>query len=163
MAAAFLLAALALGPLVADTSGTVGPFYPADSIANTAASVAGFYAPDTFITIYGQNLAYVTRQITTDDIHGGVLPTVLIGTGVRVLVNQIEANIYYVSPGQVNLLIPPLLVAGPATVQLVVDGLAGPPVTIQLTAAAPALFQVDARTVVAAHSDGSLVTQTAPA
>jgi uncharacterized protein (TIGR03437 family) len=31
-----------------------------------------------------------------------------------------------------------------------------------LTAAAPALFQVDARTVVAAHADGSLVTQGAP-
>jgi uncharacterized protein (TIGR03437 family) len=161
--AAFLLAALALGPLLADTSGAAGPFYTADSIANTAAGIAGFYAPNTFITIYGQNLAYVTRQMTADDIHGGVLPTVLIGTGVRVLVNQIEANIYYVSPGQVNLLIPPLLVAGPATVQLVVDGLAGPPATIMLTAAAPALFQVDARTVVAAHGDGSVVMQAAPA
>jgi len=163
MAAAFLLAALALGPLVADTSGTVGPFYTADSIANTAASVAGFYAPDTFITIYGQNLAYVTRQITTDDIHGGVLPTVLIGTGVRVLVNQIEANIYYVSPTQVNLLVPPLLVAGPATVQLLVDGLAGPRVNIALAATAPALFQMDPRTVVATHADASVVTQAAPA
>jgi uncharacterized protein (TIGR03437 family) len=163
MAAAFLLAALALGPLLADTSGTAGPFYTADSIANTAASVAAFYAPDTLITIYGQNLGYVTRQIAADDIHGGLLPTVLIGTGVRVLVNQIEANIYYVSPAQVNLLIPPLLVAGPATVQLVVDGLAGPPVGITLGPAAPALFQVDARTVVATHADSSVVTQAAPA
>src|SRR5579862_9906144 len=138
MAAALLLAALALGPLLADTSSTAGPYYTADSIANTAASVAGFYAPNTFITIYGQNLAYVTRGISTADVHGNMLPTVLIGTGLQVLINQIESNIYYVSPTQVNLLVPPLLVAGPATVQLVVDGLAGPAVTITLGPVAPA-------------------------
>jgi uncharacterized protein (TIGR03437 family) len=161
--AAALLAALVFGPLLADTSATAGPYYTADSIANTAASVAGFYAPDTFITIYGQNLAYVTRQVTIDDIHGGLLPTVLIGTGVRVLVSQIEANIYYVSPTQVNLLVPPLLVAGPATVQLVIDGLAGPPVNITLGPAAPALFQSDARMIVATHLDGSVITAASPA
>jgi uncharacterized protein (TIGR03437 family) len=154
MAAACLLAALVFGPLLADTSATAGPYYTADSIANSAANIAAYYAPDTFITIYGVRLAYNTRAMTVDDIRAGVLPTVLIGTGLRVLVNQIEANIYYVSPTQVNLLVPPLLVAGPATVQLVVDGLAGPPVNISLSEAAPALFQSDASTVVATHADG---------
>lgn len=163
MAAPIWMAALVIGPLVAGASGTSAPFYTADSIANSAASVANFYAPNTFITIYGQNLAFVTKAITPGDINGGILPTALIGTGVRVLVNQIAADIYYVSPTQVNLLVPTILVGGAATVQLEVNGVAGPAVSIVLGATAPSLFQVDALTVLATHADGSLVTAGSPA
>ncbi|SRR5579883_196245 len=163
MAAAWL-AVLALGPLLADTSGTAGaPQYTADSIANSAANVAGYYAPNSFISIYGKNLSYVVKPITGDDIRGGQLPTALIGTGVRVLINLIPGDIYYVSPNQVNVLIPPSLIAGPATVQLVNDGLAGPPITISLSPAAPVLFQQDAATVLATHANGLSVTAQSPA
>jgi uncharacterized protein (TIGR03437 family) len=117
------------------------PYYTAQSIANSAANTAGYYTPNSFLSIYGQNLAYVTKPMSSDDIRAGQLPTVLEGTGVRVLINQIFADVYYVSPGQVNVLIPPSLTAGPVTVQLVNDGLAGPPVTITLSASAPVLFE----------------------
>src|SRR5580704_7749536 len=144
-------------------AGSTAPYYIEASIANSAASIPDFYAPNTFITIYGVNLAYVTKAMTADDLSGGMLPTALIGTGVRVLINQISADIYYVSPSQINLLIPTLLIAGPATVQVEVDGLAGPPVTIMLGSTAPSLFQLDANTVLATHLDGSKVTASAPA
>lgn len=164
MAAAILLAALALGPLLADASGTAGaPFYTAEGIANSAANIAGYYTPNSFLTIYGQNLSYVTKAIGPDEIHGSQLPIVLTGTGVSVLINQIPAYIYFVSPGQVNVLIPPLLIPGPATVQLLRDGLAGPPVHITLSAAAPALFLSDGTTAIATHGNGPLVTGSAPA
>jgi len=163
MAAILWLAALVLGPLLADSSGNSAPSYTAASIANTAASIANYYAPNTFITIYGQNLAFVTAAITPEDIRGGILPTALIGTGVRVLVNQIAADIYYVSPTQVNLLVPTILIGGPAIVQLEVNGVAGPAVSITLGATAPSLFQIDATTALATHADGSLVTSTSPA
>jgi len=158
MAAVVLLAALAL----AQSSGS-GPYYTADSIANSAANVTGLYAPNTFVTIYGQNLAYTTRALAASDIAGGMLPTVLGTTGVRVLINNIPADIYYVSPGQVNLLIPTSLVPGPVMLQLVVDGLAGPAIPILLESAAPSLFQLDAATVLAVHLDGSTITATSPA
>jgi uncharacterized protein (TIGR03437 family) len=138
------------------------PVYTAQSIANSAANVAGYYTPNSFLSIYGQNLAYVTKPMSTDDIRGGQLPTVLAGTGVRVLINQIFADVYYVSPGQVNVLIPPSLIAGPATVQLINDGLAGPPVTITLAPSAPVLFQSDATTAIATHGNGPLVTAALP-
>lgn len=157
------MAALVIGPLVAGSSDSSAPLYTADSIANTAANVANFYAPNTFVTIYGENLAYVTAAISAEDINGDELPTVLIGTGVRVNVNQISADIYYVSPGQVNILLPSNLIAGPATVQLEVNGIAGPAVAITLGATAPALFQIDASTVLGTHGDGSLITAAAPA
>jgi uncharacterized protein (TIGR03437 family) len=80
-----------------------------------------------------------------------------------VLINNIPGNIYYASPGQVNVLIPTILIGGPATVQLLNNGLAGPPVTIMLTSAAPVLFQADAVNVVATHGNGPLVTPDQPA
>ena len=139
------------------------PYYTAQSIANSAANTAGYYTPNSFLSIYGQNLAYVTKPMSSDDIRAGQLPTVLEGTGVRVLINQIFADVYYVSPGQVNVLIPPSLTAGPVTVQLVNDGLAGPPVTITLSASAPVLFESDATTVIATHGNGPPVTAAQPA
>jgi uncharacterized protein (TIGR03437 family) len=152
-----------LGALVlAQTSGS-GPYYTAESIANSAAGVAGLYAPNTFLTIYGTNLAYATASLTASDISGGMLPTVLGGTGVRVLINNIPANIYYVSPTQVNLLVPTSLVAGPAVIQLVVDALAGPAIPITLLNAAPSFFQSDATTVLGVHLNGTTITAASPA
>jgi uncharacterized protein (TIGR03437 family) len=153
-----MLAALVL----ADTSGS-GPYYTAQSIANSASGTAGPYAPNTFVTIYGENLAYATASLTAAEVSGGMLPTVLGGTGVRVLINNIPANIYYVSPTQVNLLIPTSLIAGPATIQLVVDSLAGPAIPITLQTAAPGFFQSDATTILGIHVDGSTITAASPA
>src|SRR5690349_9229686 len=105
-----MLAAVALAFLLADAN---APVYTAESIANSAAGVSGLYAPNTFVTIYGQNLSTVIRAISPADISAGMLPTVLIGTGVRVFINQIPADIFYVSGGQINLLVPTSLTAGP--------------------------------------------------
>ena len=163
--AAFLIAVLAIGPLLADTgcpTGCNNPCYAADSIANSAAGIANFYAPNTFISIYGQNLAYTTKSITSEDIRAGILPWVLIGTGVSVLINGVPANIWYVSPALVNVLVPNYLAAGPVTVQVLRDGCAGPPIAITLGATAPSLFQIDATTVLGTHGDYSLITASAP-
>jgi uncharacterized protein (TIGR03437 family) len=153
-----------LAPLMAQTSGdNTAPSYTAAGIANTASAIAGFYAPDMFISIYGTNLSYVTEAMTQADLAAGILPTALIGTGVRVLINQIAADIWYVSPTLVNLLVPASLVAGPAVVQLEVDGIAGPPITIMLGSTAPSLFQIDATDVLGTHLNGSIITAAAPA
>lgn len=163
MAAALLLAALVIGPLAAETSGTPGmPDYSAASIANAAANVAGFYAPNTFLSIYGNNLSFATRAVSPEDIRAGVLPTALAGGGVRVLINLLPANLYFVSPNQVNILVPPSLAPGPAILQLVNDGRAGPPVEIMLESSAPALFELEGRAI-ATHGNGPLVTPDWPA
>lgn len=160
MAFALWLAALAFVP-----QGTEGaPYYTAASIASSAANVAGFYTPNSFISIYGQNLSYVTKPIGVSDIGvGGILPWSLTGTNVGVLINLIPADVYYVSPNQVNVLIPPQLIPGPAIVELQNDGLYGPPIQIVLAPAAPVLFQLDATTVIATHGNGPLVTAASPA
>jgi uncharacterized protein (TIGR03437 family) len=164
MVTAFFLAALAMGPLLADATCTAGaPCYTAASIANSAANVAGLYSPNSFLTIYGTNLSYVTKPIGPGDINSGQLPWALTGTEVTVLVGGISAYMYYVSPNQVNVLIPSLLTPGLVTVELENRSVYGPAVQITLAAAAPALFQSDPSTVIATHGNGPLVTADLPA
>lgn len=139
------------------------PYYTQASIANTAAAIANYYAPNTFVTVYGVNLAFTTVALNQGDIAAGTLPTALPGTGVRVLINSILADIYYVSPGQINLLIPNYLTAGPAVLQIEADGLAGPAIPITLGAVAPAMYEIDANTISATHLNGQTITANAPA
>lgn len=149
--------------LLAQTPQQLGqPDYSAQSIANAAANVPGWYAPNTFVSIYGWNLAYITRAITAGDIRGGELPDVLFESGVRVHLGATAASIFYVSPTQVNVLVPAHLTEGTFRLQLLRDGFAGPPVEIRLDPTAPALFEQEGR-VIASHLDGSLVTESAPA
>jgi uncharacterized protein (TIGR03437 family) len=139
------------------------PFYSAASIVNSADNQAGALAPNTIATIYGSGMAYNTSALQASDIIANMLPTVLSGTGVRILVGGIPAGIYYVSPVQINFLIPSILLPGPVNVQLVLDSLDGPLVTVQLGSAGPAIFQADQQTVIATHIDGTLITAAAPA
>lgn len=159
------IASTARGGSVEGGCVTSQPCYTASSIANSAANVAGYYAPYSFLSIYGTNLSYVTGSLGPNDIMGGQLPAngIIQGTEVGVLLNNIPGYVYYVSPGQVNVLIPQLLIPGPVTVQLENRSVYGPPVQITLSSSAPALFQLDASNVLATHGNGPVVTPASPA
>jgi uncharacterized protein (TIGR03437 family) len=153
------VAALAFGPaLLADS-----PFYTTSSIVNSADGQIGPLAPNTIGTIYGTGLSYATRVLAPADVIGGVLPTTLPGTGVTVLMGLIAANIFYVSPTQINFLVPSVLRPGQINLRVVLNGIAGPAVPLDLAAASPAIYQIDGQTVIATRLDGSLVTADAPA
>jgi uncharacterized protein (TIGR03437 family) len=134
------------------------PFYDASSIVNAADNQPGQLAPNTIATIYGANLAYSTASLTQNEIQGGVLPTVLGTCETQVFINNLPADLYYVSPTQINFLVPPNLLPFPATIQVTLDGLAGPPVQVTLASAAPGLFQLDATHVIATLADGTVLT-----
>ena len=85
------------------------------------------------------------------------------GTGVSVFINRIRAQIFYVSPAQLNILVPADARPGPAQLQVTLDNVLGPQINLTLTATAPALFQADPRTAIALHADGSLLTADSPA
>jgi uncharacterized protein (TIGR03437 family) len=154
-----LLAVVALGsPLLADP-----PFYTTASIVNSADGQAGPLAPNAIGTIYGTGLSYTTRALAPADVIGGVLPTTLPGTGATVLIGLIAANVFYVSPTQINFLVPSVLQPGRIDFRVVLNGIAGPPVPVDLAVVSPAMYQADAQTVIATRLDGSLVTADAPA
>jgi uncharacterized protein (TIGR03437 family) len=160
-----LLAALVSGPLLlaGASAPRASPFYTSNSIENSADFQTGPLAPNAIGTLYGTGLSYITAVLESQEISGGVLPTVLIGTGVNVLIGGIAANVFYVSPSQINFLVPSLLIPGPSNIQVVLDGIAGPIIPLVLAADSPALFQLDAQTAIATRPDGSVITNDAPA
>lgn len=161
--AIWLVVAL-IGSSVADSGATrQAPSYSVASVVNAASNQTNSFAPNTFVTIYGQGLAWVERGLSAEDVAGGRLPTVLPGTGVRVWIGGYPAHVYYVSPGQINALIPADLRAGRTEIRVQLDSTYGPAVPITLTKAAPALFQLDSKTAIAARLDGTVATAASPA
>lgn len=144
------------------------PYFTAASIVQAATQTAETLAPNTLATIYGTNLSWTTHAVTAADLEQGTLPTSL--DGVTVYVHNITCKLLYVSPGQINFLIPYELTAATAQVLVARQGVAGPmssnntpSVTINLATTSPGLFEWDGDFAVAQHADGSLITAASPA
>jgi uncharacterized protein (TIGR03437 family) len=155
-----LLAALVIGlPLHAESSQqSTALSYSAASIVNSATGIADALAPNAIATIYGANLSYSTAAFAP---KAAVMPSEL--AGVRVFVAGMAAALYYVSPQQINFLIPDNLL--PADVDLFVarEGTAGPHVKITLHAVGLALYLSGPGTVAAVHANGSSINKVRPA
>jgi uncharacterized protein (TIGR03437 family) len=139
------------------------PSYTASSIVNAASNEPGVIVPNGLATIYGFELSYATRELTAADVRGGVLPQSLPGTGVQILVSGLLAHPVYVSPGQINFLVPSILRAGNAAVTVVRSGIAGNAANVRVAEAQPGLFPAGRGWAAASHADGRAVTPGAPA
>jgi uncharacterized protein (TIGR03437 family) len=82
------------------------PAYTAASIVNSATNLADALAPNAIATIYGTDLSYGTDQASSANLVNHMLPEAL--AGVRVYVGNYLTSLYYVSPRQINFLIPEL-------------------------------------------------------
>jgi uncharacterized protein (TIGR03437 family) len=139
------------------------PAYTSAGIVNAASNAAGPLSPNTIATLYGTGLAFSTRAITGDDIRGNVLPTTLPNTGVRVFIAGLATHLYYVSPTQINFLVPSNLTPGTYDLELTLDGRRGPAVKVTLAGESPELFGGSAAGFVAAtYPDGTAVTADRP-
>lgn len=78
------------------------------------------------------------------------------------MIGGLLAPLYYVSPTQVNFLIPAMITPGVFDLELVRDGQRGPRVPVRVQDSAPGLFQKDGW-VLATRASGSLVTPDDPA
>src|SRR5437868_15349985 len=105
-------AALVSGLLLSagNSSRAASPSYSAASIVNSATNTADALAPNTIASIYGVNLSYDTAALSSSEIVGGMMPRLLVGVGVYVA--GTAAPLYYVSPHQINFLIPSDLLTG---------------------------------------------------
>ena len=158
MSAALLLLAVFLfrSGLWAQGNGNP-PTFPPDSVVNSANGSPASLTPNVLATLYGSNLAFSTESA---DSGSQALPTLL--AGVRVIVGGIFASLLYVSPTQVNFIVPASLVPGQTGIYLHRDFLTTATVPITLLDAAPALFEDDSG-IAAEHADGSLISADAPA
>jgi uncharacterized protein (TIGR03437 family) len=135
----------------------VAPAISTGGIVSGATSTSGPMAPNSWVTVYGSNLSVTTRSWSDNDFLNGGLPFSIDGVSVILTGAPRLAYVGYVSPSQVNFLLPSNL--SPGTVQVQVRNPAGistqVPITVQ--ANAPQLFTADGKYVLATHMNGSLV------
>jgi uncharacterized protein (TIGR03437 family) len=95
-------------------------------------------APGSFIEIYGANLAGTTRQWNAADFDGLNAPTSL--DGVTVAVGGQSAFVYYISPGQVNALLPSGIATGPQPLIVAHNNTSSAPYSLTVNATQPGLW-----------------------
>ena len=143
------------------TLSVTAPSYTAAGIVNAATGLPGSFSPNVIASIYGTNLAWSTHAITAADLVNGALPTSL--AGVSVFVNNQVSGLFFVSPGQINFLVPYTAGTTDAPVFVARQGVAGPMQTIRINPVSPGFFQWNGNFAVAEHADGSLISPAAPA
>ncbi len=141
-----------------ESHGLLGSIQAAPSVATTSgvvngASFEGGVAQNTWISIQGANLSATTRTWQASDFSGSKLPTSL--DGVTVTVNGKPAYVYFISPKQLNVLVPVDNTIGSVQLRTASNGLTSGTSTVQLDAVAPAFFTFNSDKYVAAtHADG---------
>jgi len=137
------------------------PAFTSANIVN-GASFSGALAPNTWGSVLkGGGLSATTRGWLATDFIGTLLPTQL--NGVSVTVNGEPAAVSFISPTQVNFLVPPDIQSGAAQIVVTNNGLASTAATVTITSTAPAFFTlgaVDATTgnsyIAAEHANGAI-------
>jgi adhesin/invasin len=112
---------------------------PPNTIVNGASFMGDLgISPGMVAVIFGSNLADTTAAAPP-----GTLPTVLRNT--QVLVNDVAAPLFYVSPSQVNFQVPAGISGSTAQVVVVSNGVQGPAAMVSLTGETPGIFTVPER------------------
>src|SRR5262249_28397406 len=126
------------------------------------ASFSTAMAANTWTSITkGGGLSATTRGWASSDFNGNTMPTQLNGASVTVNGNPVPAS--YVSPTQINFLLPPTLTAGTAQIVATNNGLPSATVSATIAAVAPAFFTLGAADkttgnfyIAAEHANGSI-------
>jgi len=159
------------GDLIYTSSIQLTPAIPAapsvttGGVVSSATYVAGPVAPNSWVTIYGTNLGVTTRSSGAGDSINGAIPFSI--DGVSVLLNQFGAPrlayVGFVSPTQVNFLLPSDLTVTATTLQVRNPAGISTAVPITLQANAAQLFTADGKSVLGVHANGASIGKTAPA
>jgi uncharacterized protein (TIGR03118 family) len=147
------------GPDTVESHGLLGAIGPAPAILPNgvlnAASFGAAVAPGAFASIFGSGLAATTRSWTNTDFVNGKLPTQL--DGISVTVDGVPAYVYFVSPGQIDIIVPPDSAQGNVPVVVSNNGAVSASGTAKMQAVAPSLFVIGGKYAIVTHANGSLV------
>jgi len=136
----------------------VAPALTGDAVSS-ATFATGPVAANSWVTVYGSNLSVTTRSWNETDFTNGSLPFSLDGVSVVLTLFGAPRLAYvgYVSPTQVNFLLPSD--ANATAYQVQVRNPAGITKQLPMTVAAnaPQLLTVDGKYVAGAHADGTSI------
>jgi uncharacterized protein (TIGR03437 family) len=128
--------------------------YPTVTAVVNGASFQPGIVSGSWATIVGTDLANTTRGWTASDFVNGALPPSLSDTGV--VINGKQAFVSFVSPTQVNVLVPDDASLGNVTILVTTQFISSGVAFANKVAYAPALFTFTAKYPAAAHNaDGS--------
>jgi uncharacterized protein (TIGR03437 family) len=126
-------------------------------VVSSATYAPGPVAPNSWVTVYGSNLSVTTRSWADTDFTAGGMPFSL--DGVSVVLNVFGAPrlayVGYVSPTQVNFLMPSDATGSAYQVQVRNPAGTSAQLPLTLQANAPQLFTVDGKHVDGTHADGT--------
>jgi uncharacterized protein (TIGR03437 family) len=131
---------------------------PVASTSNPVLNGADFtpgIAQYSWISLFGSNLSSTTRGWLASDMPGGKLPTAL--DNVSVTVDGKPAYVAYISPTQINALVPADLTLGAVQVSTSNQGLASAGVSAQMQATTPAFFISKSSYIAALHANNTVV------
>ncbi|HXP86112.1 MAG TPA: IPT/TIG domain-containing protein [Bryobacteraceae bacterium] len=133
------------------------PIGPQVSLVANAEGESPTIAPNTWVEVKGVDLAPAgdSRIWQGSDFVNNQMPVKL--DGVSVTVNGKGAYVYYISPGQLNILTPPDAMSGPVQVVVTNNGTVSAAFTAQAQPLSPSFFVFDATNVAATHADGTLL------
>lgn len=161
------LVGIGKGPFLGIFAGIMAPAFSGSGVylnptgvvnaASSAPFTAGV-ARGELISLYGSNLASGTA------VAQAPFPTTL--NGVQVMINNRAAPIYYVSPGQVSVIVPYATELSYAQISVVNNGAQSNTVTVLMNATVPGVFTVPpggSGHGAVLHADFSVVTPSSPA
>jgi uncharacterized protein (TIGR03437 family) len=146
------------GPVVSASSGV---YLNPVGVANAASSApfTAFVSPGEFLTLVGTGLAPTTNSTSAP------FPNIL--NGVQVMINGVAAPIYYVSPTQLNVVVPYITTPGSvAQIQVVNNGANSNTVTQFTGTTSAGVFTVPSGGIAdaaALHPDNTVITDSSPA
>jgi uncharacterized protein (TIGR03437 family) len=139
----------------------VGSGGPAITGVTNAGSFQSGFAPATWVSIFGTGLASTTYTWQASDFTDGKLPTSL--QGVSVTINGDPAYVEYISPTQINVLVPDSTTVGSVPVQVTASEQVSNSTTAQQQQFSPSFFTVGGTFVAAVHANNALVSTSSPA
>ena len=132
------------------------PLLTSLGVVNGANQSTASLAPGSLVTLFGENLATATAQA-----QAFPLPTRLGGT--EVIINGRASPVLFVSRGQINAVVPYETRSGRGGIIIRTAAGQNRGTPVEFMPAAPELFMLDPRQVLALNQDGSLNSTDAPA
>jgi uncharacterized protein (TIGR03118 family) len=139
-----LFGSLQAGPVLSTTN-------PVVNGADFATGIAQY----SWISVFGANLSSTTRSWLATDMPGGKLPTKL--DNVSVTVDGKPAYVAYISPTQINALVPADLTLGPVQVSTANQGQTSGNVSATMQAMTAAFFISKSNYIAALHANNTVV------
>jgi uncharacterized protein (TIGR03437 family) len=132
------------------------PIVERAGVVNAASFLPGVLSPGGIFTVFGASLAGSTQAAPS-------IPVSDILNNVRVLVNNQPMTIFFVSPTQINAMVPHnYQPVQDAVLRVVRNGIQGPPVRVDVVPAVPGVFQYGGGNGVVVNQDGSVNGPTTP-